>query len=52
MELTTHARTVETYRESFFLLTLNGGSSSIKFVLYQTGGPLKKSLYGKLTALV
>jgi acetate kinase len=30
------------------VLTINGGSSSIKFVLYQTGGPLERRLYGKL----
>ena len=29
------------------ILTINGGSSSIKFVLYQTGGPLERRLYGK-----
>jgi acetate kinase len=30
------------------VLTINGGSSSIKFVLYQTGGPLERRLYGKV----
>jgi acetate kinase len=30
------------------ILTINGGSSSIKFVLYQVGGPLKRRLYGKV----
>ncbi|HUJ72393.1 MAG TPA: acetate/propionate family kinase [Verrucomicrobiae bacterium] len=30
------------------VLTINGGSSSIKFVLYQTGEPLKRKLYGKV----
>jgi hypothetical protein len=30
------------------ILTINGGSSSIKFALYQTGKPLKRSLYGKV----
>jgi acetate kinase len=30
------------------VLTINGGSSSIKFVLYQTGGPLERRLYGKI----
>lgn len=29
-----------------FVLTINGGSSSIKFALYQAGGPLKRKLYG------
>ena len=30
------------------VLTINGGSSSIKFALYQTGQPLKRSLFGKV----
>ncbi len=30
------------------ILTLNGGSSSIKFALYQAGEPLQRGLYGKL----
>ena len=30
------------------VLTINGGSSSIKFALYQTGEPLKRGLYGKV----
>ena len=30
------------------VLTINGGSSSIKFALYQAGEPLKKTLYGKI----
>ena len=30
------------------ILAINGGSSSIKFVLYQTGGPLERRLYGKI----
>ncbi len=30
------------------ILTINGGSSSIKFALYQTGEPLKRRLYGKI----
>ena len=30
------------------ILTINGGSSSIKFALYQTGEPLKRTLYGKV----
>ena len=28
------------------ILTINGGSSSIKFALYQVGEPLKRGLYG------
>ena len=30
------------------VLAINGGSSSIKFVLYQTGEPLERRLYGKI----
>jgi acetate kinase len=30
------------------ILTINGGSSSIKFALYPTGEPLKRGLYGKV----
>jgi acetate kinase len=30
------------------ILTINGGSSSIKFALYQTGEPLKRRLYGTI----
>jgi acetate kinase len=30
------------------ILTINGGSSSIKFALYQVGEPLKRWLYGKV----
>ena len=30
------------------VLTINGGSSSIKFALYQTGEPLKRRLFGKI----
>ena len=30
------------------VLALNGGSSSIKFALYQTGGPPKRGLHGKV----
>ena len=29
-----------------YLLTLNGGSSSIKFAIYANGEPLKRGLYG------
>jgi acetate kinase len=31
-----------------FVLTINGGSSSIKFALYLIGGTLKRSLHGKV----
>ena len=30
------------------ILTINGGSSSIKFALYQDGEPLERGLYGKI----
>jgi acetate kinase len=30
------------------LLTINGGSSSIKFALFQTGNPFERLLYGKV----
>ncbi len=30
------------------ILTINGGSSSIKFALYQVGKPPKRGLYGKI----
>ncbi len=30
------------------ILTINGGSSSIKFALYRTGEPLKRGLFGKV----
>ena len=31
-----------------YLLTINGGSSSIKFALYQVEEPLERGLYGKV----
>ena len=31
-----------------FILTVNGGSSSIKFALYETSTPLKQGLPGKV----
>jgi acetate kinase len=34
--------------ERRLVLTINGGSSSIKFALYQIGEPLKRGLYGKV----
>ena len=30
------------------VLTINGGSSSIRFALYQRGDPPKRGLYGKI----
>ena len=30
------------------ILTINGGSSSIKFAMYQVGEPLERQLYGTI----
>jgi len=35
-------------RESFSLLTINGGSSSIRFALYDEGEPLRRRLAGNV----
>jgi len=35
-------------RANAHILTINGGSSSIKFALYQAGKPLKREIYGKV----
>ena len=48
MELTTHAKTLDTRRESYSLLTINGGSSSIRFALFDGGEPLRRLLDGKV----
>ena len=48
VELVTHAKTLGASRESFSLLTINGGSSSIKFALYRTGEPPERVMYGKV----
>ncbi len=47
-ELATHAKTVEASREPFSVLTINGGSSSIRFALYEEGEPLRRRLDGKV----
>jgi acetate kinase len=44
----TDARTVEASRESHSFLTINGGSSSIRFALYEEGEALRLLLNGKL----
>ena len=44
----THAKAVEASRESCSLLTINGGSSSIRFALYEEGEPLRRLLDGKV----
>ena len=35
-------------RNDAHILTINGGSSSIKFALYRTGEPLERTTYGKI----
>jgi hypothetical protein len=46
--LTTHAKPVEANRESFSLLTINGGSSTIRFALYEEDEPLRLLVDGKV----
>ena len=48
MELATDAKTLDTRRESYSLLTINGGSSSIRFALFDGGEPLRRLLDGKV----
>jgi acetate kinase len=48
VELTTHAKTLEARRESYSLLTINGGSSSIRLALFDVGEPLRRRLDGKV----
>ena len=43
-----HAKAAEASRESCSLLTINGGSSSIRFALYAEGEPLRLLLNGKV----
>jgi acetate kinase len=47
VELATHAKTLEARRESYSLLTINGGSSSIRFALYD-GDKTLRLLDGKV----
>ncbi len=44
----THAKTMEANRQTCSVLTMNGGSSSIKFALYQVAEPMQRRLYGKV----
>ena len=44
----TQANAVEASRETRSLLTINGGSSSIRFALYDEGEPLRRLLDGKV----
>ena len=46
--LTTRAKTVKADRELSSLLTINGGSSSIRFALYEEDEPLRVLLNGKV----
>lgn len=41
-------KTVEANREAFSILTINGGSSSIRFSVYEAGETLRRSLDGKV----
>ena len=43
-----HPKAVEQNRESCSLLTINGGSSSIRFALYDEGEPSRRLLDGKV----
>ena len=43
-----HAQAVEASRESCSVLTINGGSSSIRFAVYEAGEPLRRLLDGKI----
>lgn len=47
-ELATRAKTVEANREPFLVLTVNGGSSSIRFAVHQVGEPMSRGLHGKV----
>ena len=48
MELATHSKTLEARREKYSLLTINGGSSSIRFALFDVGEPPRRLLDGKV----
>lgn len=37
--------------QKLYVLAINGGSSSIKFALYQKGDPLKRQLHGKIDCI-
>ncbi|MEO6755196.1 MAG: acetate/propionate family kinase [Opitutus sp.] len=47
-ELATRDKSVETSREPSSLLAINGGSSSIRFALYEEVEPLRRRLVGKV----
>src|ERR1700693_4568547 len=48
VELATHSKSAEANHEWCSLLTINGGSSSIRFALYDAGEPLRRRLEGKV----
>jgi len=48
VDLAAHAKILETPRRSNALLTINGGSSSIRFALFDIGEPLQRLLDGKV----
>lgn len=48
MDLAARAKILEAPRSSYFLLTINGGSSSIRFALFDVGEPLRRLLGGKV----
>ncbi len=41
-------QSTQPHRDSSSILTINGGSSSIKFAIYQRGEPLERGLNGKI----
>ncbi|WP_245284866.1 acetate/propionate family kinase [Bradyrhizobium sp. th.b2] len=43
-----HAKNLEARRDPYSLLTINGGSSSIRFALFDVGVPLRRLLDGKV----
>jgi acetate kinase len=45
---TVHFKSIETKSEARSVLILNGGSSSIRFALYDGGEPLRRLLHGKV----
>jgi len=47
-ESATHGETDESSREPLSVLTINGGSSSIRFALYEASDPLRRRLDGKV----
>ena len=48
MDLAAQAEALEARRGSYSLLTINGGSSSIRFALFDVGEPLRRLLDGKV----